>query len=52
MNLEKVKEASLALLKMKTPGRVKVKSPTKKDLNRSFKMEVNDKEKPSIKEVV
>ena len=52
MNLQKIKEASLALLKMKTPGRDKVKSPTKKDLKRNFKMEVDQKGTPSVKEVV
>ena len=52
MNLQKVKEASLALLKMKTPGRDKVKSPTKKDLKRSFKMEVDGKGNSSVKEVI
>ena len=51
MNLDKVKKASRALLNMKSPSHDKVKPPNKKDLKRKFKMELDDKEKPSIKEV-
>ena len=51
MNLEKVEKAARALLGMKSPGHVQPKSPTKKDLKRKFKMELDDKDKPSVKEI-
>ena len=51
MNQEKLDKAAKALLNMGTVKHKRIPKPTKRDLNRKFKLKVDRKGNPSMVEV-
>ena len=51
INKQKLNKAARALLGMKLSDHKRPPKPTKKDLQRKFKMRVDRKDNPSVKEV-
>lgn len=51
MNLKKLDEAARALLKMKPPGDKQSPPPTKEDLERKFRLDLDKDGSPNVKEV-